>query len=75
MANKQKSRAQSLRVNGNTIRVSPNSDIDASVIKLMLDHIDGQVARFGEEYAKGDWGLGISNKALAAAFRAKGLIH
>ena len=75
MAKKQKSRAQSLRVNGQTIRVSSRSDLDASVIKLMLDHVDGQIARFGEEYTKGDWGLVISNKALAAAFRAKGFIH
>ena len=73
MAKKQKSRAQSLRVNGQTIRVSPRSDLDASVIKLMLDHVDGQIARFGEEYTKGGLGF-VAKKSLAAAFRAKGLI-
>ena len=74
MANKQKSRAQSLRVNGNTIRVSPNSDIDASVIKLMIDHVEHQVERFGDDYGRGgyEW---VRNPALAAAFRAKGFIH
>ena len=74
MAKKQKPRAQSLRVNGQTIRVSPRSDLDASALKLMIEHVDQQVERFGDDYGRGghEW---VQNPALAAAFRAKGFIH
>ena len=76
MANKQKPRAQSLHVNGQTIRVSPMSDLDASIIKLMLDHQAALAERIGEEYhLRGGYDFQIQNRALAAAFRAKGLIH
>lgn len=74
MAKKQKSRAQAIRVNGQTIRVSPRSDLDASVIKLMIEHVDQQVERFGDDYGRRgyEW---VQNPALAAAFRAKGFIR
>ncbi len=76
MAKKQKPRAQSLRVNGQTIRVSPKSDLDVSIIKLMVDHQAGLAERIGEEYhLRGGHAAPIQNKALATAFRAKGLIH
>ena len=73
MAKQQKSRAQLLRVNGKTIRVSPRSDLDASVIKLMIEHIDAQVERHGDDYMRSSFAW-AQNPALAAAFKAKGLI-
>ena len=77
MAKKQKSRAQSLRVNGQTIRVSPTSGLDVSIIKLMVDHQAAQAEGIGEEYhLRGGYPAHIVyNKALAAALKAKGLIH
>ena len=77
MAKKQKPRAQSLRVNGQTIRVSPQSDLDASIIKLMVDHQAALAERIGEEYhLRGGYPAhGVHNTALLAALKAKGLIH
>lgn len=76
MAKKQRPRAQSLRVNGQTIRVSLKSDLDVSIIKLMVEHQAAQADRNGEDYhLRGGYGLVPKNKALATAFRAKGLLH
>jgi hypothetical protein len=76
MAKKQKPRAQSLRVNGQTIRVSPKSSLDVSIIKLMTEHQAALAERIGEEYhLRGGCTAPIQNKAVASAFRAKGLIH
>ena len=75
MAKQQKSRAQLLRVNGKTIRVSPRSDIDAACIKLILEHVDQQIERHGEDYYQPDDFSWVRNQALAAALKAKGHIH
>ena len=76
MAKQQKPRAQSLRVNGRNIRVSPCSDLSPSTIKLMVEHKAALAERVGEEYhLRGGYTAPIQNKALKAAFRAKGLIH
>ena len=76
MAKKQKPRAQSLRINGQTIRVSLKSDLDVSIIKLMDDQQAALADRNGEDYhLRGGYGLVPKNKSLAAALRAKGLLH
>ena len=77
MAKKQKPRAQSIRVNGQTIRVSPTSGLDVSIVKLMVDHQAAQAERIGEEYhLRGGYPAHIAhNTALSAALKAKGLIH
>ena len=71
MAKQQKPRAESLHVNGRTIRVSPTSDLDASVIKLMAAHQEALTERCGDS---GPASV-PQNPALAAVFKAKGLIH
>ena len=77
MAKKQKSRAQSLRVNGRNIRVPSGSSLDASTIRLMVEHQAALAERFGEEYhLRGGYPVHIAhNTALSAALKAKGLIH
>ena len=78
MAKQQKRRAtRAVHIDGHTIRVSPNSDISPSIIKLMVEHQAALAERLGEDYHRG---CGyppelVRNKALAAALKAKGLIH
>ena len=71
MAKQQKSRAQSLRVNGKTVRISPKSDLDGATIKLLIEHVEAQVNRHGDDYMRGGFGW-VNDPALAAAFKAKG---
>ena len=77
MAKKQKRRAiRAVHVDGQTIRVSPRSDLSPSIIKTMVEHQAALAERVGEEYhLRGGYTAPIQNKALKAAFRAKGLIH
>ena len=77
MAKKQKPRAQSLRVNGRNIRVPSGSSLDASIIKLMVEHQAALAERIGEEYhLRGGYPAhDVHNTALSAALKAKGLIH
>ena len=71
MAKQQKPRAQSLHVNGRTIRVSPTRTSMSSVIKLMAAHQEALTERCGDS---GPASV-PQNPALAAVFKAKGLIH
>ena len=78
MAKKQKPRAtRAVHVNGQTIRVAQNSDLSPSIIKLMVEHQAALAERIGEEYhLRGGYPAHIAhNPVLAAALRAKGLIH
>ena len=77
MAKKQKPRVQKIRVNGRIVHVPPSSSLDASIIKLMVDHQAAQAERIGEEYhLRGGYPAHIAhNTALSAALKAKGLIH
>ena len=66
---KQKQRStRAVHVDGQTIRVARDSDLSPSIIKTMLEH---QVAL--NERCGGGPGFIPQNRALAAAFRAKGL--
>ena len=72
MAKKQKQRfTRAVHVDGQTIPVSPSSDLSPSIIKLMVEHQAALTERFGGDGP----GFTPQNRALAAAFRAKGLIH
>ena len=66
-----------IRVNGQVVHVPPSSSLDASIIKLMVDHQAALAERFGEEYhLRGGYPAHlVHNTSLAAALRAKGLIH
>ena len=76
MAKKQKPRAQSLRINGQTIRVSLKSGLVVSIIRLMVEHQAAQADGIGEDYhLRGGDGLVLKNKALATALRAKELLY
>ena len=78
MAKQQKRRAtRAVHIDGQTIRVSPTSDISPSIIKLMVEHQADLAERLGEDYHRGTGYPPelVRNKALAAAFKAKGLIH
>ena len=77
MAKKQKPRAtRAVHVNGHTIRVAQNSDLSPSIIKLMVEHQAELAELHGEDYhLRGGYGSEPQNRSLAAAFRAKGLIH
>ena len=66
---KQKQRAsRAVHVDGQTIRVARDSDLSPSIIKLMVEHQAALKERCG-----GGTGFVPQNRALAAAFRAKGL--
>ena len=70
MAKKQKQRfARAVHVDGQTIPVSPGSDLSPSIIKLMVEHQAALTERCGGDGP----GFTPQNRALAAAFRAKGL--
>ena len=71
MAKQQKPRVQRIRVNGQIAHVSPKSDLDVSVIKLMAVHQEALTERCGDS---GPASV-PQNPALAAVFKAKGLIH
>lgn len=72
MAKKQRLRVpDAIHVNGQTIHVSPRSDLSPSVIKEMVEHQAALRERLGDEGP----GFVPRNKALAAAFRVKGLIQ
>ena len=71
MAKQQKPRVQRIRVNGQIVHVSPKSDLDVSVIKLMAAHQEALTERCGGDGP----GFTPQNPALAAVFKAKGLIH
>ena len=77
MAKQQKPRVQKIRVNGRIVHVPPSSSLDASVIKLMVDHQAALAERIGEEYhLRGGYPAHIvHNTPLSAALKAKGLIH
>ena len=78
MAKEQKRRAtRAVHIDGHTIRVSQKSDISPSIIKLMVEHQADLAERLGEDYHRGTGYPPelVRNKALAAAFKAKGLIH
>ena len=78
MAKKQKQRfTRAVHVDGQTIPVSPSSDLSPSIIKLMVEHQADLAERLGEDYHRGTGYPPelVRNKALAAAFKAKGLIH
>ena len=77
MAKEQKRRAtRAVHIDGHTIRVSPKSDISPSIIKLMVEHQADLAERLGEDYHHGGYPAELcKNKALAAAFKAKGLIR
>ena len=70
MAKKQKQRfTRAVHVDGQTIPVSPSSDLSPSIIKLMVEPQAGLTERCGGDGP----GFTPQNRALAAAFRAKGL--
>ena len=78
MAKQQKRRAtRAVHIDGHTIRVSQKSDISPSIIKLMVEHQADLAERLGEDYHRGGGYPAelCKNKALAAAFKAKGLIR
>ena len=77
MAKKQKQRAtRAVHIDGQTIRVARESDLSPSIIKLMVEQQAAQAELIGDEYhLRGGYGSVPQNRALAAAFRAKGLIH
>ena len=78
MAKQQKRRAtRAVHIDGQTIRVSPTSDISPSIIKLMVEHQADLAERLGEDYYHGGGYPAelCKNKALAAALKAKGLIR
>ena len=77
MAKKQKQRAtRAVHIDGQTIRVTRESDLSPSIIKLMVEQQAAQAELIGEEYhLRGGYGSEPQNRALAAAFRVKGLIH
>ena len=77
MAKKQKQRfTRAVHVDGQTIPLSPRSDLSPSIIKLMVEQQAAQAELIGEEYhLRGGYGSEPQNRALAAAFRVKGLIH
>ena len=77
MAKEQKRRAtRAVHIDGHTIRVSPKSDISPSIIKLMVEHQADLAVRLGADYHRGGYPAELcKNKALAAAFKAKGLIR
>ena len=78
MAKRQKRRAtRAVHIDGHTIRVSPKSDLSPSIIKLMVEHQAALAERLGEDYhLRGGYPPElVRNKALAAALKAKGLIH
>ena len=63
-------------ISGREVMVSADSDLDPEVIELMAAHQVSLAERIGEEYhLRGGYGSEPQNRALAAAFRAKGLIH
>ena len=67
---KQKQRAtRAVHVDGQTIRVARDSDPSPSIIKLMVEHQAALTERCGGDGP----GFTPQNRALAAAFRAKGL--
>ena len=67
---KQKLRAtRAVHVDGQTIRVARDSDPSSSIIKLMVEHQAALTERCGGDGP----GFTPQNRALAAAFRAKGL--
>ena len=71
MAKKQKQRfTRAVHVDGQTIPVSPSSDLSPSIIKLMVEHQAALNERCG-----GGPGFIPQNRTLAAAFRAKGLAN
>ena len=73
---RQKQRAtRAVHVDGQTIRVARDSDLSPSIIKLMVDHQADLAERLGEDYHRGGGYPAdlVRNKALATAFRAKGL--
>ena len=74
---RQKQRAtRAVHIDGKTIRVACDSDLSPSIIKLMVEHQAAQADGNGEDYhLRGGYGLVPKNKALATAFRAKGLLH
>ena len=68
---KQKQRAtRAVHVDGQTIRVARDSDLSPSIIKTMVEHQAALNKRCG-----GTPGFIPQNRALAAAFRAKGLAN
>ena len=77
MAKKQKQRfTRAVHIDGQTIPVSPRSGISPSIIKLMVEQEAALAERFGEEFhLRGGYGSEPPNRALAAALRAKGLLH
>ena len=75
---RQKQRAtRAVHVDGQTIRVARDSDLSPSIIKLMVEHQADLAERLGEDYHRGTGYPPelVRNKALAAAFKAKGLIR
>ena len=66
---RQKQRAtRAVHIDGQTIRVARDSDLSPSIIKTMVEHQAALNERCG-----GGLGFIPQNRALAAAFRAKGL--
>ena len=67
---KQRQRAtRAVHVDGQTIRVARDSDLSPSIIKMLVEHQAALTERCGDS---GPASV-PQNRALAAAFRAKGL--
>ena len=67
---RQKQRAtRAVHIDGQTIRVARDSDLSPSIIKTMVEHQAALTERCGGDGP----GFTPQNRALAAAFRAKGL--
>ena len=76
MARQKQRVTRAVHVDGQTIRVARDSDLSPSIIKLMVEHQADLAVRLGADYHRGGYPAELcKNKALAAAFKAKGLIR